>query len=130
GACDAYVSLHRSEGFGLTMAEAMALGKPVIATRYSGNLDFMTDDNSLLVDCRPVPVARSAHLYRTGCTWAEPSVEHAAQLMRRVADDPDHGRAIGERARRDVRVTLSLEAAGRRMARRLEELARERARPG
>ena len=48
--CDCYVSLHRSEGFGLTMAEAMAVGKPVIATAYSGNVDFMNRDNSLLVD--------------------------------------------------------------------------------
>src|SRR5436305_7216483 len=57
-ACDCYVSLHRSEGLGLTLAEAMLLGKPVIATNYSGNLDFMTPATSRLVDYRLVPLKR------------------------------------------------------------------------
>ena len=81
-ACDCYVSLHRSEGFGLTMAEAMYLGKPVIATAYSGNLDFMTAENSLLVDtgsCRSAP-ARAP--YPAEGEWAEPDVDRAAGLMR------------------------------------------------
>ena len=55
-ACDSYVSLHRSKGFGLTAAEAMALGKPVIATGYSGNLDYMTPKNSYLVDFELTPI--------------------------------------------------------------------------
>jgi glycosyltransferase involved in cell wall biosynthesis len=121
--CDAYVSLHRSEGYGLTMAEAMALGKPVIATGYSGNLDFMTTANSLLVSHTMVPLQATVHVYRKGCLWAEPSVDHAAELMRWVVEHRAEARAMGERAGRDVRETLSLEAAGRRMARRLAELA-------
>jgi glycosyltransferase involved in cell wall biosynthesis len=83
-ACDAYVSLHRREGLGLTMAEAMLLGKPVIATRYSGNLDFMDDQNSLLVDYKLVHTGPSVPPYDSTALWAEPSVEHAAQLMRRL----------------------------------------------
>ena len=63
---DAYISLHRSEGLGLTMAEAMLLGRPVIATRYSGNLDFMDDENSLLVDCRLVRLDRDIPPYTAG----------------------------------------------------------------
>ena len=55
--CDVYVSLHRSEGFGLTMAEAMAAGTPVIATAYSGNLDFMDETNSFLAPYRLAPVS-------------------------------------------------------------------------
>jgi glycosyltransferase involved in cell wall biosynthesis len=121
--CDAYVSLHRSEGYGLTMAEAMALGKPVVATGYSGNLDFMTADNSLLVDHTRGQVQESGPVYKRGWTWAEPSVEHAAAHMRRLYENPELGRALGARARADVRRTLSLEAAGRRMAARLDELA-------
>jgi glycosyltransferase involved in cell wall biosynthesis len=128
GACDAYVSLHRSEGFGLTMAEAMALGKPVIATGYSGNLDFMTPENSLLVEFDRVKLEETVHVYERGWTWAEPSVMHAAELMRRVVAHPDEARALGERARRDVRSVLSLEAAGRRMAARVAELMADTAR--
>jgi glycosyltransferase involved in cell wall biosynthesis len=117
--CDCYVSLHRSEGFGLTMAEAMLLGKPVIATAYSGNLDFMTADNSLLVDYERVPIAADLVVYKRGSTWAEPSVEHAAAWMRWAYENPVQARALGEKARRQAGEVLSLEAAGQRMARRL-----------
>ncbi len=123
--CDAYVSLHRSEGYGLTMAEAMALGKPVIATGYSGNVDFMNENNSLLVGYKLAPLRTTVHVYRKGWLWAEPSVDQAAEWMRWIVDHPAEARALGERARRDVRETLSLEAAGQRMTRRIEELIRQ-----
>ncbi len=127
--CDAYVSLHRSEGYGLTMAEAMALGKPVIATGYSGNLDFMNEQNSLLVPYKKVAVRTTVHIYRKGCSWAEPSVDDAAAMMRWVVDNPATAAQIAERGRRDVQQILSLEAAGRRMASRLAELERNGALP-
>src|SRR5438067_350593 len=98
------------------MAEAMGLGKPVIATGYSGNLDFMTPENSLLVSHERVTLERTVHVYERGWTWAEPSVADAAQRMRWVVAHPEAARALGERARRDVRAVLSLEMAGRRMA--------------
>ena len=75
---DAYVSLHRAEGFGLGLAEAMALGKPVIATGWSGNMEFMTTHNSCLVDYRLVPVGDSEYVHAANCEWAEPDVGHAA----------------------------------------------------
>ncbi len=78
---DAYVSLHRSEGFGLTLAESMLLGKPVVATGYSGNMDFMTADNSYLVDYQIVPITDKISTYERGMCWAEPSIEHAAKQM-------------------------------------------------
>ena len=127
-AADCYVSLHRSEGFGLTMAEAMLLGKPVIATRYSGNVDFMDDDNSLLVDYRLATLEKDYPPYDAGAHWAEPSVEHAAALMRRVFESPDGARALGRRACADLQQRMSLEAAGRRMAARLKEIERQRRR--
>ena len=127
--CDSYVSLHRSEGFGLTLAEAMALGKPVIATGYSGNLDFMDADTSHLVDYQLVPVRDGGPFYRGG-RWAEPSIAHAAQVMRQVVDRPAEAHALGERARESVGELLSLEAAGRRMSRRLDELLANRAAQG
>ena len=126
--CDAYVSLHRSEGLGLTMAEAMLLGKPVVATRYSGNLDFMDDGNSLLVDCDIVPVTGTVPPYTEvpGARWAEPSVVHAAGLMRRVYDDPSFRAALGQRAKASAERTLSPEAAGRRFAERVMTINRSK----
>ncbi len=123
--CDCYVSLHRAEGFGLTMAEAMYLGKPVIATGYSGNLDFMTDENSYLVDQTPVRIGGGAPPYPADGTWAEPDVEHAARLMREVFDDRARSKEIGERGLQDIRRTHSARAAAKVMTERLE-LLRER----
>jgi glycosyltransferase involved in cell wall biosynthesis len=88
-ACDAYVSLHRAEGFGLTLAEAMALGRPVIATGYSGNLDFMNEGNSFLVSTRSVKIGAGNDPYPPDAIWAEPDVEYAAGLMQIVRDRPD-----------------------------------------
>jgi glycosyltransferase involved in cell wall biosynthesis len=124
--CDCYVSLHRSEGLGLGMAEVMLMGKPVIATGYSGNVDFMTPETAHLVEYRRVPIDDDTcpvSPYPKGCFWAEPSVEHAAQLMRRVFDQPDDARALGERAKAHVEQVLSVDAAGRRMADRLRGVA-------
>lgn len=121
-ACDCYVSLHRSEGFGLTMAEAMAIGKPVIGTGYSGNLDFMDERNSYLVEYELGRVGPDCEIYPPEGTWAMPSVEHAAQLMRRVVERPEEAAARGEQAREDIARELSPRATGEAMRRRLEEL--------
>jgi glycosyltransferase involved in cell wall biosynthesis len=118
-ACDCYVSLHRSEGFGLTMAEAMYLGKPVIATGYSGNLDFMTPHNSYLVDYELVAVGDGAAPYPAHAEWAEPSVEHAARLMRDVFEHRAAARAKGRRAAADIRRSHSPRKAGQEMRDRL-----------
>ncbi len=121
--CDCYVSLHRAEGFGLTMAEAMAIGKPVIGTGYSGNVDFMNADNSYLVDYTIGRVGPDCEIYPPEGEWADPSVEHGAQLMRRVIDDPVEAARLGARAAEDVARTLSPEATGVAMRRRLEQLS-------
>ncbi len=101
-ACDAYVSLHRAEGFGLTCAEAMAMGKPVIATGYSGNMDFMSEENSYPVPCRMVSIPEGCDPYPRTSRWAEPDVGAAAGLMRRVFERRDETRARAEQARRDI----------------------------
>jgi glycosyltransferase involved in cell wall biosynthesis len=80
-ACDCYVSLHRSEGLGLTMAEAMSYGKPVIATGYSGNLEFMDERVSHLVPYELVPVPEDWWAHATGAHWAEPDVDAATTAM-------------------------------------------------
>jgi glycosyltransferase involved in cell wall biosynthesis len=127
--CDCYVSLHRSEGFGLTMAEAMALGKPVIGTGYSGNVDFMNAENSYLVDYEVTRVGPDCEIYPADGEWAEPSIEHAAELMRRVLERPEEAHALAARGREDVWQSLSPEATGLAMRRRLEELDESAPRP-
>jgi glycosyltransferase involved in cell wall biosynthesis len=123
-AADAVASLHRSEGFGLTLAEAMLLGKPTVATGYSGNLDFMTPENSYLVRYDRGVIAEDIPPYPKGCVWAEPDEGHAAELMRRVVDHPAEARAVAERGRVEATALLSPEAAGRRLRDRLLEIAR------
>jgi glycosyltransferase involved in cell wall biosynthesis len=119
---DGFVSLHRSEGFGLGLAEAMLLGKPVIATGYSGNLDFMSRENTLLVDYEMVEIKEDRPIYTRGNFWAEPSIEQAAAYMRQVFENPDAARARALRVQPQIQRLLSLEAAGARMRKRLEEI--------
>jgi glycosyltransferase involved in cell wall biosynthesis len=127
-ACDCYVSLHRSEGLGLTMAEAMSLGKPVIATGYSGNLAFMNEQNGYLVRFSPKTVPPGCDPYPPGVEWAEPDLDHAAELMRRVYEQPDEARAVGERARRDLLAAHSLNHAAAFVTERLAGIPEERRR--
>lgn len=121
--CDCYVSLHRSEGFGMTMSESMALGKPVIATGYSGNMDFMTPCNSFLVGYDLVELERDYGPYPRGSLWADPDLDHASRLMRLVYEDREQAHRVGQRAARDIWRYLSPEAVGARMARRLKLIA-------
>ncbi|MBV8914479.1 MAG: glycosyltransferase [Acetobacteraceae bacterium] len=121
-ACDCYVSLHRAEGFGLTLAEAMYFARPVIATGYSGNLDFMTPENSYLVDYDLTPIGSGADPYPAEGEWAEPDLEHAGRLMREVFDQREASRATGTRAAEAIRRTHCRQAAGETMRRRLEHI--------
>jgi glycosyltransferase involved in cell wall biosynthesis len=121
--CDCYVSLHRSEGFGLPCAEAMLLEKPVIATGYSGAADFMDPDHSLPVGWTMVPVGAGNEPYPADGEWADPDLDQAARHMRAVAADPELRRTLGARARAFVEREHSPEAAGAAMRARLELVA-------
>jgi glycosyltransferase involved in cell wall biosynthesis len=125
-ACDAYVSLHRAEGFGLGLAEAMALGKPVVATGYSGNLDYMDEQTAWLVPYRLTAVGEGAEPYPAAAQWAEPDLDAAAAAMRRIVEDPDEAAARGRRASQRIHSQHSSQHAGEMIARRLE-LVRARA---
>jgi len=124
--CGCYVSLHRSEGFGNTLAEAMYLGKPVIATGYSGNMEFMTPQNSYPVTYTLRPVGDDAGPYPASGEWAEPDVGHAARLMRHVFEDQREAGERGRRAAEDIRRNHSAEVAGRAMAARIRRVRARR----
>jgi glycosyltransferase involved in cell wall biosynthesis len=120
--CDCLVSLHRSEGFGRFMAEAMYLGKPVIATAWSGNMEFMNSDVACLVDHRLIPVRDGEYPYWAGQTWADPNVDEAAAWMIKLVDSPAWGRRLGERASRHMRSRFSYRAVGLQYVDRLREI--------
>jgi glycosyltransferase involved in cell wall biosynthesis len=131
--CDVYTSLHRSEGFGLGMAEAMAMGKAVVATGYGGNVDFMPPGSAAVVgyDVRPINErdhrfgAEFGDWYRTGQLWAEPDVSQAARWLRKLAASPELRRTMGVRGAQAVEATCSPAAVGAAMTRRLNEIALE-----
>lgn len=119
---DCLVSPHRSEGFGLNLAEMMHLGKPAIGTGYSGNVDFMTDENSYLIDYKLVSIERDIGPYLTGAVWAEPDVDHLAHLLRNVYENREEAARKGKKAAYDIRSLYSAEAVGAKMEARLQEL--------
>jgi glycosyltransferase involved in cell wall biosynthesis len=118
--CDCFVSLHRSEGFGLVIAEAMLMAKPVIVTAYSGNMDFTRPGNSLLVGYRLKPVGKGCAPYDEQCVWAEPRTEEAAGHMKSIFESEGLRRRIGSEARDCILTSFSPAEVGRRMRNRLE----------
>jgi GT2 family glycosyltransferase/glycosyltransferase involved in cell wall biosynthesis len=123
-ACDVYVSLHRSEGLGLTIADAMAHGKPVIATGWSGNVDFMNVSNSFPVRCELVENEENVGPYRVGEVWANPSIEHAAGLMRLAFEDRETARVRGQAAKRAIEIGFSAEAVASLIQHRIAVIGR------
>lgn len=116
GCCDVYVSLHRCEGFGYTIAEAMQLGVAVVATGYSGNMDFMREENSHIVRCGETVLRRGEGPFQPGTVWADPDVEHAAALIRAVYEDRDAAQRKARLAVTETRALLAAASVGRRLA--------------
>jgi hypothetical protein len=110
---DCYVSLHRSEGVGLTIAAAMAAGTPAIATGWSGNLEFMDDDAGVLVPSSLVEVGPDAWPYLADSSWADPDLDAAADAMRRLFDDPELARDLGARGRAHIAAVGDVQRAAR-----------------
>jgi glycosyltransferase involved in cell wall biosynthesis len=111
-ACDVLLALHRSEGFGLNMAEAMLSERAVIATGWSGNMDFMDSDSAALVDYTLTPVVDPQRIYGgPGARWADPSLDHAVSHLRRLADNPEEKRRLAAAGAAMARARLSGGAA-------------------
>lgn len=119
---DCLVSLHRSEGFGLSLAESMLLGKPVIATEFSGNLDFMKPTNSFLVDYKLIPLQENDYPESAGQEWAEPDEKQAIDHINRLLESPQLGKQIGSQASFDIRLGLSYVSIGNLMMERIRAI--------
>jgi len=129
--CDCYVSLHRSEGLGLTIMEAMALGKPVIVTAYSGNMDFTNLNNSFLVKYRLIKIKadlinpshpRDEPHYKKGDIWANPSIKDAAEKMRYVYFNKGKAEEIGRMGKQFIKENYSIEKASEIFIKRIKEI--------
>ena len=124
--CDVFISLHRSEGFGLVMAEAMNLGIPVIATGWSANIEFMPRDCTYLVGYHLVPVGDAYHqVDDESYVWAEPDIEEAASYLRMIMEEPEKTKERAQKAQKHIQEYFSIEASARKMKKRYEELCHE-----
>ena len=121
-ACDALVSLHRSEGFGLVLAEAMSLGVPVVATGWSANTDFMDEGNSCPVSSHLVDTGGAYVPLRQRQQWAEPDLSHAAAQMRRLVLEPTYRKRIASAGQDTIRLRFSPSVSAAKMSARLHEL--------
>lgn len=123
--CDSYISLHRSEGFGLTMAEAMYFGKPVIATGYSGNLQFMSDENSFLVEAEKVSYGSNDLNYSSNTIWSEPLLKEAKEYLKIVYEGKENVQNIAEKGSQTIAEDLSLKRVGEVIKGRCQDLFNE-----
>jgi ADP-heptose:LPS heptosyltransferase/glycosyltransferase involved in cell wall biosynthesis/SAM-dependent methyltransferase len=121
---DCYVSLHRGEGWGYPLFEAASRGNPVIATGYSGPLDFLAADAHCLVRHTLTAVRQPYAYYRPSMNWAEPDIIHATELMRAIRTEPEEPRKRATEAAKGLVRDFSLDAIGQRAKRRLFDLLR------
>ena len=120
--CDCFLSIHRSEGFGRGCAEAMWFERPVVATGWSGNMDFMTPDVSFPVRYRMIPLENGDYPHWEDQYWADPDLDEAANILIALIDDPQRGIDIGRRAGRHMRGNFSYRAQGLRYRTRLDRI--------
>lgn len=120
--CDSFVSLHRSEGYGRGLAEAMYLGKPLICTGYSGNMDFMDAESAMLTDFTLIPVNEGEYPFAEGQVWADADANQAAHFMSKLYLDRRYARQLGQKASHTVRSRVSYRTVGMKYRRRIDEI--------
>jgi glycosyltransferase involved in cell wall biosynthesis len=123
--CDCYISLHRSEGFGYTPTEAMLLEKPVIATDYSGTKDFINQNTGFPVNYQLIPVQENEYPFWQNQKWAEPDLNHAAWLMRKIIAEESKTKAIARQGKAKILTDYSLENIGKMYQKRLREISQK-----
>lgn len=121
---DVFISLHRSEGFGLPIAEAMGMGTAVVATNWSSNTEFMDETCACCVGYKLVPVGNRYQHAEEGQMWAEPDIHEAAEYLKKLYEDPQYRDKIALAGQEHVRTCLSVEGSGKKMKKRLEEILR------
>lgn len=120
--CDAVISLHRSEGFGLVPAETMALGRPVVITNWSGSTMYAKPEACCPVPYTIVELNKDYGVYKKGSHWAEPDIDAAAQWMKKLVEDPEFYRTVAARGKQVIEEEFSPAAVGKQVQRRLAEL--------
>ena len=123
--CDVFISLHRSEGFGLPVAEAMELGTATVATNWSSNAEFMDPDSACCVGYTLVPVGDRYQYAEEGQVWAEPDIHEAAAYLKKLYADPAYRKKTAAAGQEYIRQKLSVEKNGEMMKRRLDEILRK-----
>lgn len=123
--CDVFVSLHRAEGFGLPLAEAMLLGTPAIATNWSANTEFMNNENACMVDYKLITLKKDYVMYKKGNRWAEPDINQAAMYMKKLYEDETFYKEISIKAQNYIKNNLNLEVASKKIQNRVNQIYNE-----
>ena len=121
-AVDVFVSMHRAEGFGLVMAEAMLNGTPVIATDWSSNTEFMNHDVACMVDYSFVTLKEDFPPYKAGAVWANPNPDTAAHFMKQLYEQPEYYKEKADKAQKYITEKLSMDKAVELIEKRMEEI--------
>ena len=119
---DVFVSLHRAEGFGLVLAEAMYVGTPTIATNWSANTEFMNSDVACMVDYKMIEIKEDIPPFKKGYRWADADINQAAGYMKRLYEDKAFYQEIKDNAYKYVRKRLSMERSAKIVADRISEI--------
>jgi len=122
---DTVVSLHRAEGFGLVLAEAMMLGTPTIATDWSSNTEFMNSDVACMVKAKLVEIREDTGVFKKGNLWADPDIDQAAMYMKRLYEDEIYGTELTQKAKVYIAEHLGMQRAAEQIRTRVEAIYKE-----